>query len=308
MVSVLTQASSVLAQSPVCQRIELELAGLERGALNRDAGIEYVRLADRARADAARIAEQMRFAGCDRQQFPFFGGSPPLECRGLAQRLRQNEQLALQYDRAADQAQGVPAASERRRRELIAALDTYGCGSQVIERRPQRGVLESLFNDEPRARREIEIGPDLQEEMPGIDARPIGGSRAVCVRLCDGYFFPLDGMANRTRAEGDEVCRAVCPAAEAKLYFMAPGGEIQSAVSADGEAYTALTTALRYRKVFDQACNCRKPGQTWAMALQEAEALIDRQGDEIVVTPDNQQNFTKAPSAAARPPPPQRRR
>ena len=47
--------------------------------------------------------------------------------------------------------------------------------------------------------------------------------RPVCVRRCDGYFFPVAASSGMT-AEADELtaCRALCPSASVALYFL-PG-------------------------------------------------------------------------------------
>ena len=48
---------------------------------------------------------------------------------------------------------------------------------------------------------------------------PAPASRPVCVRLCDGFFFPVPASAAPI-ADAESVCRAVCPAAGVALYYL----------------------------------------------------------------------------------------
>ncbi|MBV8474399.1 MAG: DUF2865 domain-containing protein, partial [Hyphomicrobiales bacterium] len=79
----------------------------------------------------------------------------------------------------------------------------------------------------------------------------------VCVRLCDGYFFPMSGAGNKA-STGETACSDLCPGAATALYFLAPGSDrIEDATAANGARYTALDAALRYRTVRDGACSCQ---------------------------------------------------
>ena len=91
---------------------------------------------------------------------------------------------------------------------------------------------------------------------------PASAPRPVCVRLCDGYFFPLAAASGPT-ADADEeaACRVQCPSARVALYFL-PGqsDRIEDAADARGEPYSALPAAFRYRSAGAPACGCRRGG------------------------------------------------
>ena len=54
-----------------------------------------------------------------------------------------------------------------------------------------------------------------------------GGSYTVCVRTCDGGFFPVTYSGAGSRADSlEEVCRSLCPNAEVELYAFPLGGTI----------------------------------------------------------------------------------
>jgi hypothetical protein len=104
-------------------------------------------------------------------------------------------------------------------------------------------------------------------------------SRAVCVRLCDGSFFPLSGVD----AQGTEAaCASQCPGAPSQVFFMASGSDkIEDAVARDGQRYTALPVAFRYRSTLDNTCTCgAKDGRDNLTALLQDPTL--RKGDLIM--------------------------
>ena len=98
---------------------------------------------------------------------------------------------------------------------------------------------------------------------PGGDGAPSGTYRTVCVRTCDGYYFPISYSTVPNRfADDQRSCQRLCPASEAVLYsYRNPGEDMQQAVSVNGQPYTELPNAFRYRKEFNAACSCRRPAK-----------------------------------------------
>ena len=84
-------------------------------------------------------------------------------------------------------------------------------------------------------------------------------SRTVCVRMCDGYFFPLSNHTNGSNLHAQEaMCSAACPASTTKLFTLAAGNEvIDQAVSLKGVNYTATSMAYAYEKGVDKTCSCQ---------------------------------------------------
>src|SRR6185295_2791125 len=114
---------------------------------------------------------------------------------------------------------------------------------------------------------------------------PNGTYRTVCVRTCDGFYYPISPASNPGRfAEDEKACRQSCPAAEVQLYsHRNPGEDINQAVSVSTQQpYTALPTAFRYRTAFDQGCSCRRAGESWSQALKNIEDPTVEQGDIVV--------------------------
>jgi hypothetical protein len=186
----------------------------------------------------------------------------PPECNAIALRVRQMQANAAYLE---GQMPSGAEEVEARIRQLRGAI-TASCGPE--EARPLRRI--------------------------------VGGSRLVCVRTCDGYFFPL-GNLPKGDAGPEELCRALCPNAETVLFRAPVDGSIEEAVSEQGDRpYTDLRNALRYTHELDRSCSCRKPNQSWAEALRKAEAMIDRKRSDIVVTPEMADRLARAPEEHAK--------
>jgi hypothetical protein len=113
-----------------------------------------------------------------------------------------------------------------------------------------------------------------------------GTFRTVCVRTCDGAYFPVSFATVQARfADDEKTCKALCPAAEANLFaYRNPGEDINQAVSINGQPYTSLPNAFKYRTEFNPSCACKAAGQTWSEALKSVDdkAQVEQQGDIIV--------------------------
>ncbi len=231
------------ALADVCRSIQAELATIGRGD---------PASAARHAQEAARIHNHMRAIGCDRSGIFAWGAPPPPECGGLAARMRQHQQAGA-----------MASGGAERRRELMSMLVTYNCRTQS---EPQRGRphVAGLFDDYASRRpSSLEIRPDMPiDPGPPIESRirRIAG-KTICVRTCDGYYFPVSLRPGTPSDEGDEICQALCPAAPTRLYALR-GPEVADAVSSEGETYDELPNAFLYRKRFDPACFCRRPGES----------------------------------------------
>lgn len=77
-------------------------------------------------------------------------------------------------------------------------------------------------------------------------------NRLVCVRLCDGFFFPAPlGMS-----ASDAGCAAACPNAPTRLYSMRSDRIVDAVSARDGAPYMNLPVALRYTQAREQTCSC----------------------------------------------------
>jgi hypothetical protein len=88
-----------------------------------------------------------------------------------------------------------------------------------------------------------------------------GGLRTLCVRTCDGYYFPISFSTDKKFfARDEQSCSAMCPGTEVKLYYHNVKDEdSENMVSADTNTpYTELPTAFNYRKLkATPGCSCQ---------------------------------------------------
>ncbi|TCT03193.1 DUF2865 domain-containing protein [Aquabacter spiritensis] len=304
------------APGPSCMQLEGALATLDRGPDPNDTRIQQ---AARMRADLDQLSQQARAMQCDAPRGFFIFQGPP--------RPPQCDQIDDQISRLRSALAGVERNSvdpQAQRRQIIVALAQNNCGPQYraaaqqitansAQRPPRpRNFFEALFggavNSEP-------------EESPGLDVAPMdlpksSTFRTVCVRTCDGYYFPISYATVPARfATDDALCRRLCPATEAQLFaYRNPGEDIQQATSVGGRPYMSLPTALLYRKQLVPSCSCRAPGQSWAQALSGLEDATTMQKGDILVTEEQAREMSqprpvevpqqaKSRAAAAKPQP-----
>ncbi len=279
-VAFLPLVSGANADTVECERLRHAISDASRSGQSG----QYQAAAERQRAEIERTAAFAREIGCDNKKFLFFGSDPPAQCgqvRAQIGRMRAN----------LDSLQAHAGGGAGGRGELIARFNAQ-CGSPS----KQQGLVEALFGQpKPGEVEEQPLAPDMPDDGKGPQEKstaPIGearaGGKAVCVRSCDGAFFPVSYSAGAGRLDQlADLCRALCPNAEVTLYTYPVNGEIEQAVSINGARYMDSPTALRYRKTFDSSCACRRRGQTWASALGPAETLLGQEDkSDIIVTPE----------------------
>jgi hypothetical protein len=269
LLSGLVLAAPAAGQTQTCRHIAAELQSLGRG------GGQAMQQAAALRQQYSAIARDMTRMGCNAGGM--FGPQPPAECQALRQRGGALAGQITQLEQSARQ-----AGSDVRRRQLEDAYAANDCtGAGRIE------TVRAIYDSEAAGPRYAT--PTLADQKPRAAEAPAptdqnaetrSGAVPVCVRTCDGFFFPV----NYAGAEGQyaDVCRASCPGAKAEMFWMPQGGDVGQAVSARGQAYSALPGAFRYRQAVDKSCTCKTQDESWGRALQQAEGLIKRKGDIIV--------------------------
>jgi hypothetical protein len=107
--------------------------------------------------------------------------------------------------------------------------------------------------------------------MPQVERPRYSGGQAYCVRICDGRYFPITVSDNASRAE---TCSNFCPASETRVVY---GGNIDSATTENGKAYSELPNAFRYRS--GCTCNGKDPAGLASIKVEDDPTL--RKGDIV---------------------------
>ena len=196
--------------------------------------------------------------------------------------------FALESQAMQLQARGVDRSQAARLSVIRERLARAGCGggritarSASVESRPQRSGRTFRGQSAPRShalRRPAQPAPQREPE-PSLSAT----YRTMCVRSCDGYYFPISFSTTRDRFGDDaETCARMCPGAEVGLYYHSVSDELPAEmISVDGAPYSVLPNAFRYRESLKEGCTCGSP------AFEEADAEDARQdppGEEAFAT------------------------
>jgi hypothetical protein len=270
----------------MCSRLEGQLANIERGGgsgdPNKDEQIRrYQEAASRQQAELDRVTSQARRMGCDSSGFFSLFNNNSAQCgpvNNQIQQMRGNlDQITASLERLRSGGLGG-ADRENQRRSVLTALAQNNCGPQYANAvRGPGSFIDNLF------------GNNNSNPLPPVTGdlgAQSGTFRTVCVRTCDGAYFPVSFATVQARfADDEKTCKALCPAAEANLFaYRNPGEDINQAVSINGQPYTSLPNAFKYRTEFNPSCACKAAGQTWSEALKSVDdkAQVEQQGDIIV--------------------------
>ena len=209
------------ADPRLCRQLADELAD---AAYARPAGSGKVGRCDRRAAPGTR-----RGRGAGARRGLRSGSTRSERCMALRETMlsmQENlDELLVQQ-----QALRAGAASSRHRDHLLATLDANGCDPAAAEAWPESGAPD----DEPWP-------PEEDPSMDAADLEPAEGSvgrivivpgladvdglyRTACVRLCDGYYFPLSPASTPADFPRDrDSCSAQCPGTEVEMYYQPTG-------------------------------------------------------------------------------------
>jgi Protein of unknown function (DUF2865) len=283
----------VATLNPICPRLESQLATIDRGGVGDPAKDEQIRRYQEAAAkqqgELDRVTLQAKRMGCDSSGFFSLFSGQSAQCgpvNNQIQQMRANlEQITTSLERLRS---GGPGDRDNQKRSVLLALAQNNCGAQYANAvRGPGSFLENLF------------GNNSSSAPPVGDLGPQSGTfRTVCVRSCDGSYFPISFATVPARFPDDEkTCKALCPAAEASLFtYRNPGEDMNQAVSIAGQSYPSSPNAFRYRQEFNPSCSCKAAGQTWSDALKSIDdkSSAEQQGD-IIVTEESAKRMALPP-------------
>lgn len=238
------------SRNPICVQLEQRLVQ-ENGRNPREQlpRIENdLRNAQRALAQSERDIER---ADC----YEYFLFTKSLKrtraCVDLSTQIENGKrQLA---DLEAQRQQIIGASSRSLQDDIIRELARNNCGpGYAQEARKRDGVSgSSVWQDDESS------GYGGSSNYGSL---PFATYRTLCVRLCDGYYFPISFSTLPAHFQRDaDLCQSKCAAPVELYYHQNPGGAVDQMVSLKGqEPYTKLKFAFRYRKEYVQGCSCKQ--------------------------------------------------
>src|SRR4029077_10414437 len=210
-------AAPAPARNPICLRLEAQLASVDRGTVDPAKADQIKRYEDssaKQQAELDRLGQQSQRLGCQGAGFfALFSGQSP-QCAPLN---NQIQQMRANLDRSLtdiQRLQGNSGEREGQRRGILVALGQNDCGPQYRQyvTGGPGGFFDSLFGGAGVA--------------PAPNAPLAGTYRTLCVRTCDGYYFPISYSTVPGKfADDEQLCRRMCPATEVTLYSHRNPGE-----------------------------------------------------------------------------------
>ena len=134
--------------------------------------------------------------------------------------------------------------------DIVRELARNNCGTRYQQEAAKRSSpFSSLWQDE-------DTGPARGNEFGAL---PFATYRTICVRLCDGYYFPVSFSTLENHFARDiDVCQSKCAAPAELFYYQNPGEAVEQARSVKNkQPYTSLKTAFLYRNKYVQGCSCK---------------------------------------------------
>jgi hypothetical protein len=252
--------------NPRCRELEYQLTG---GTPNLAGQDQLQRVdADMREADARfrRIQSEADGANCYEDMF-FFGRSlrRTPRCIDLDRQIQQAKSTLAQLKTQRDAA--VRSTSPRGRHDdLIAELARNRCGDQYEReyeaQRSRSASIFSFFSDEE--------SDDSHRYTPTYGASTY---RTLCVRECDGFYFPISTATTENQFRDDEAkCRSQC-AAPAQLFYHRSDQDVDQMVSLSGKPYSEMPNAFRNRKVYIRGCSCNASEYSREEIAKSEEAL-----------------------------------
>ncbi len=283
--------------NPVCQQLEGQLSVVDRGGVDparADQIRRYEDSANRQQAELDRTVAQSRRMGCEGSGFFSLFSGQPQQCGELNSRIQQMHANLDQMLSSLQRLQGGTADAAGRRRGLINALAQNNCGPQYRQQvnvQP-RGFFESLFN--PGAGGE-EPGPNIAPaDVPSIS----GAFRTLCVRTCDGYYYPISFSAGPGRFKDDERTCTSAPARPPKVSLYVhhnPGEDVAQAVLRSAASATPIcpTRSALPQGIHPDPQLPRLPGKAGPTPSKSADDHVER-GD-VIVTEERAKRLPRPP-------------
>jgi uncharacterized protein DUF2865 len=115
-----------------------------------------------------------------------------------------------------------------------------------------------------------------------------GSFRTLCVRSCDGFYFPISYATDRSHFKTDAAaCQSMYPPGEASLYVHhTTGQDATESVSADtGKPLADESFAFAYRSAYDKSCAALFRSGSGALISFNKDPLPESEAIAALVTP-----------------------
>lgn len=254
-------ATQAQAASRLCRQLEADLAAASRGGGGKPALLrKYDDAIVRQRQQISKAVRQASSAGCGFS----LSRRNANACAALDATIdRMAANLDALQAKRGDLAGG---GSRRDRARILTLLDANGCRDDAAARTPapvreasrengKRNLLDQLLGSQPEEAdqaEELSQPGNIRTVLNSADmGQPQGEFRTMCVRTCDGYFFPMSNAASLGDFERDQKnCESSCPGTEMQVFYTRGMNSDSASMtsSVTGRPYIELPTAYLYKQ------------------------------------------------------------
>jgi hypothetical protein len=248
--------NTAYAQAAQCGRLEDMLSQFDRNGDFQQMGGNS-QAARQAQRDVQQMESRYIRDGCNDDAKA--GRTLTPQCREIGREVLRLREVAAGISQQVETANAVAGQREA----ILQEMARFGCGegSSATFTTERQSVFDRIF------------GTTSEGDFSGgqmIDGGDYWGYqgyqtiRTVCVRLSDGYFWPISYATLPDYITNDaQACTASCPTTPVALYYYNnPGEEPEQMRSVLGEPYASLPTAFAYRNAIDTSASCKVAPQS----------------------------------------------
>ena len=243
----LLDVNTAYAQAAQCSRLEDMLRQFDRNGDFQQMGGNS-QAARQAQRDVQQMESRYVRDGCNDDAKA--GRQLTQQCKQIGREVLRLREVAAGISQQVETANAVAGQREA----ILQELARFGCGNQ--------GGSSAGFTTERQGLFDRIFGTTSEGDF--TDGQMIDGGgywgfqgyqtvRTVCVRLSDGYFWPISYATLPDYVSNDaQQCQMSCPTTRVDLYYYDnPGQEPEQMRNLFGEPYMALPTAFAYRDTLD---------------------------------------------------------
>jgi len=283
-------------ETAACKSLKVQLANAAESGATSAKFRRYAKAARNQSEQIKQVRSDLERYGCSSGSFIVLGGKNGAACKKLsgAEAKMQANLRALERKRDSFGKRNTAAL----RRNIQAQLNANDCYAK-----PKTKVITAAVKPADTTTPKKRVSMTLLDRSGGdtvnlrrgntgtikilVERKSIAGGswRTMCVRSCDGYYFPISSSANSSDFGRDQrACQMMCPGTKTELYYhSAFGEESEDMVSAaTGRAYVDLPTAFSYRNSnanSSKACSCNM--SAFYKEMQRREAMVNGVLDQV---------------------------
>ncbi|MBX4902065.1 DUF2865 domain-containing protein [Rhizobium bangladeshense] len=291
----LALASPAAAQSSaVCNDLRGRLADLPRsiGNGNGPEARQYASAIAEQNLELRKVRNDLRSYGCTSGSMLVIGGENADFCAELSDaEARMIDNIRYLQERR-NELRSQAGGDDGARRELTAALERNGCNSENFYAPTERSASEAAPSVEEQAMRTdtfiaLGSGEEADPRYGLPRAEMFSPVSTICVRSCDGGFFPISSNTTSVDFGRDaQTCAKMCPGIETELFYRdVTSTEASNMISvATGAPYSAMKNAFAYKN--------RAPGEKNSCACNLTAYYEEMRGKQALSEPPQQGSIT----------------